>query len=77
MCWERLRVGDGLTRPCVGKSDGSRVIGSTVMVATITSPPAGDSRGFVCSFHEKQKVALESPLKRLIDEILAPDATYT
>ena len=38
---------------------------------------AGDSRKFVHSFHEKQKVALESPLKRLIDEVLAPDATYT
>jgi hypothetical protein len=38
---------------------------------------AGDSRKFVHSFHEKQKVAVESPLKRLIDEVLAPDATYT
>jgi hypothetical protein len=46
------------------------------MVATITSSAAGDSRSFVHSFHETQKVALESLLKRLIDEVLAPDATY-
>jgi hypothetical protein len=64
--WERVPVGEGYSAR-VTKSDGYRVIGSMCC----------DSRKFVHSFHEKQKVALESPLKRLIDEVLAPDATYT
>ena len=60
--WERVPVGDGLLGP---RQEVRWVPGHWGVCA-------GDSRKFVHSFHEKQKVTLKSPLKRIIDEVLAP-----